>query len=160
MTSATPWQTNSCRLSYKLWEGSWEDDAVVNDRAGGTFADPAKIHAISHFGKYYTVPDAFLSQPSVQRTPALFQAGASEEGKKFAARHAEAIFINNPNVSGQKRLVTEVRDLAEQAGRDPSSLKFMAGLSIVVAPTDAEAERKYNAQIELMSVEGTLARQG
>src|SRR4029077_18429949 len=52
---------------YKLWEGSWEDDAVVHDRASGTYADPAKVHAIGHKGRYYSVPGIFLCEPSRQR---------------------------------------------------------------------------------------------
>jgi long-chain alkane monooxygenase len=46
---------------YKLWEGSWQDDAVVHDRASGTYADPAKVHAIGHKGRYYSVPGIFLA---------------------------------------------------------------------------------------------------
>ncbi|MDS8744545.1 LLM class flavin-dependent oxidoreductase, partial [Streptococcus pneumoniae] len=62
-------------VCYKLWEGSWEDGAVVRDKAANVYADPSKVHDIRHEGKYFKVPGAHLSEPSPQRTPVLFQAG-------------------------------------------------------------------------------------
>ena len=144
---------------YKLWEGSWEDDAVVRDRAAGIFVDPAKVHPIAHAGRYYKVPDAFQCAPSPQRSPALFQAGGSSAGKAFAAKHAEAVFLVNPDAKGMARFVKEVRALAAAEGRDPATLKFIAGVSVVAAATDAEAQAKFREFVSYISVEGTLARQ-
>ena len=80
-------------VCYKLWEGSWEDDAVLADRANRRYADPAKVHDIDHVGPFYDVVGPHLSEPSPQRTPLLFQAGASDRGRSFAARHAECVFM-------------------------------------------------------------------
>lgn len=143
---------------YKLWEGSWEDDAVRFDRDAGVFADPEKIHAIKHAGKYYSVPGPFCSEPSVQRTPTLFQAGASSAGKDFAAMHAEGVFLVNTSIAGTRQVVDEMRALTKQNGRDPQSIKFLTHISVVTAPTDEEARRKYEDQISHVSVIGTLAR--
>ena len=74
---------------YKLWEGSWEDDAVVRDRGQRIFARPDKVHKIHHHGENYRVDAIHLCEPSPQRTPLLYQAGASNRGCEFAARHAE-----------------------------------------------------------------------
>ena len=71
---------------YKLWEGSWEDDAVLRDRARGIFADPSKVHRVLHEGNNYRVDAIHLSEPSPQRTPVLYQAGTSPRGRQFAAR--------------------------------------------------------------------------
>ena len=71
-------------VCYKLWEASWEDDAVVKDRQRGIYADPAKVRDIAHDGEHYKVDGCHLSEPSPQRTPVLFQAGASEAGRDFA----------------------------------------------------------------------------
>ena len=73
-------------LVYKLWEGSWEDDAVLRDRARGIFADPSKVHRIEHEGSNYRLNAIHLSEPSPQRTPVLYQAGTSPRGRQFAAR--------------------------------------------------------------------------
>lgn len=144
---------------YKLWEGSWEDDAVVNDVGRNMFVDPDKVHAVAHDGKYFRVPDPFMCEPSIQRTPTLFQAGASAAGKDFAAKHAEAVFLVDPTVKGMAKLVKEVRGLVAARGRDPQSVKFMAGCSVVTAATDAEAQAKFEDLIKYISIEGTLARQ-
>ncbi|MDQ7905044.1 hypothetical protein RB614_10980 [Phytohabitans sp. ZYX-F-186] len=40
---------------YKLWEGSWDDDAILADRDGKVFADPAKIRPIHHKGRWFQV---------------------------------------------------------------------------------------------------------
>src|SRR5665213_1389133 len=81
------------QVMYKLWEGSWEDGAAVRDRARGVFADPAKVHRVHHEGQFYRVDAIHLCEPSPQRTPVLYQAGASARGRGFAAAHAECVFI-------------------------------------------------------------------
>ena len=68
---------------YKLWEKSWDDDAVVRDRARGVYADPSRVHPISHEGAHYKVPGIHLCEPSPQRTPLLYQAGASPRGTRL-----------------------------------------------------------------------------
>src|ERR1700754_3813892 len=83
-------------VCYKLWEGSWEPGAVVRDAERGVYTDPAKVHDIAHKGRYFDVPGPFVCEPSPQRTPVIFQAGASARGSRFAAAHAEAVFVNGP----------------------------------------------------------------
>jgi long-chain alkane monooxygenase len=103
---------------YKLWEGSWEDDAVVRDRETGVFTDPSKVHEIGHYGKNFTVPGIHISEPSPQRSPVIYQAGASTRGIAFAAQNAEAIFVAASTKAGLKATVTKIRDALEAAGRD------------------------------------------
>ena len=131
----------------------------MNDRAAGVFVDPARVHPAGHDGKYFRVPDPFMCEPSVQRTPTLFQAGASASGKAFGAKHAEAVFLVDPTVAGMAKTVKEVRALAAERGRDPRSIKFMAGVSVVTASTDSGAKAKFEDLIKYISIEGTLARQ-
>ena len=139
---------------YKLWEGSWEDDAVVRDTGRGIYADPAKVHRIDHDGPYYRVPGPHLCEPSRQRTPLLFQAGSSDRGREFAARHAECIFIVG---SGREKLIADVRARAEKFGRHPDDLKFCLGVSLVIGGTEAEAQAKASELGETLSVEAGLA---
>jgi alkanesulfonate monooxygenase SsuD/methylene tetrahydromethanopterin reductase-like flavin-dependent oxidoreductase (luciferase family) len=143
---------------YKLWEGSWEDDAVVHDRASGTYADPAKVHAIGHKGRHYSVHGIFLCEPSRQRTPVLYQAGTSAAGRAFAGRHAEGVFISGQRPDIVRRLVDGVRSEALAAGRDPRSVKFFAIMTVITAPTDAEATAKFQEYKSYASIEGNLAR--
>lgn len=144
-------------VCYKLWEHSWDDDAVVRDRASGTYAHPQKVHDIAHEGRYFTVPGAFLCEPSPQRTPVIFQAGASPRGRQFAATHAEAVFVIGPSPQAVRRTVDAVREEVEAAGRDPRSVKIIAGLTAIVRPSDEEASALLADYRESASLEGALA---
>lgn len=124
---------------YKLWEGSWDEDAVRRDKAGRVFADPSRIRAVSHHGKYFDVEGIHLAEPSRQRTPVLFQAGSSGRGQRFAARHAECVFIAATSQAEARRSVTSLREALVQAGRRADDVKVFLAASVVVAPTAAEA---------------------
>jgi FMN-dependent oxidoreductase (nitrilotriacetate monooxygenase family) len=143
---------------YKLWEGSFEEDAVVRDAGAATFVDPAKVHPINHSGEHFTVPGFHLCEPSPQRTPVLFQAGSSSRGMEFGGKHAEAVFIQSTSVEGAKRTVAKVRQAVADAGRDPRDVKVVILLTVVVAPTDEEAQAKYQRALENAPIEGCLAR--
>ncbi len=144
-------------VCYRLWESSWEDDAVVMDANRGVFADPAKVHPIRHRGRHYQVPDAFLAAPSPQRTPVLFQAGASKRGRRFAATHAEAVFVNASSPGQLRRLVETLRAEAESVGRDPESVKIFAIMTAVAGHTDEEARAKLASYRSYADPEGALA---
>ncbi|WP_442773010.1 LLM class flavin-dependent oxidoreductase [Paenirhodobacter enshiensis] len=141
---------------YKLLEGSWEDGAVLRDRERGLFADPAKIHEIGHKGRYFDVPGYHLCEPSPQRTPVLFQAGASGAGKAFAAGHAECVFISTPLKSATKAYVKEIRERAAAAGRDPDKILIYAMATIITDETDAKARAKYEEYQRYASYDGAL----
>jgi FMN-dependent oxidoreductase (nitrilotriacetate monooxygenase family) len=145
---------------YKLWEGSWEDDAVRLDKAAGVYADPDKVHPIGHHGRYFDVPGIGLTEPSPQRTPVIFQAGASPRGRRFAAAHAEGIFTTatTPEILG--RSIAATRALAAELGRDPRSIKFFSLMTVITAPTDEEARSKYDEYRRYVSLEGALTLYG
>ena len=113
-------------VAYKLWEGSWEDGAVLRDTANRRYADPSRIHAINHVGQHYRVEGPHLSEPSPQRTPLLFQAGSSTRGRAFAARHAECVFLieSLAAVRGPASVVRDIRAQAASLGRDPDGIRF------------------------------------
>ncbi|GJE43400.1 LLM class flavin-dependent oxidoreductase [Methylobacterium soli] len=125
--------------AYKLWEGSWAEGAVLRDAARGVFTDPAGVHRVRHEGPYYRVDGRHLSEPSPQRTPVLYQAGTSSRGRLFAARHAEAIFLNGHTKPAAAKAVRSIREAARAAGRDPYDIRMFLGATVIVAPTRAEA---------------------
>lgn len=92
------------------------------DRERRVFSDPSKIHEIQHVGKHFQVPGIHLCEPSPQRTPVLYQAGASSRGKQFAAEHAECVFVAAPSKVLLKKTVADIRRRAAEAGRDPSKV--------------------------------------
>lgn len=107
--------------------------------------------------KYFQVAGPHLVEPSRQRTPFIFQAGASKAGKAFAAKHAEAIFLPGMDIASVSRLVSEIRHSAEEQGRDPRGLKLLGGLHVVLADTDKEAQKKYEEYLSYADMEGSLA---
>lgn len=142
---------------YKLWEGSWESGAVRRDKAARVFADPRKVHRVEHAGRYYQVDGYHLSEPSPQRTPVLFQAGSSGRGQRFAARHAECVFISPPNRAAARETVRALRDQLVQAGRRPDDVKVFVGAAVVPGATEAEAREKYADYLHYASSEAGLA---
>lgn len=142
---------------YKLWEGSWDDDAMIRDRARGVFADPDKVRAISHEGEYFRVQGIHQTEPSPQRTPVIYQAGASDRGRAFAARHAEGVFVSGVAEPFIASVTADLRRRAAGFGRDPSDIKVMMMMTVIVGRTDAEAREKVADYRKYTSVEANLA---
>jgi FMN-dependent oxidoreductase (nitrilotriacetate monooxygenase family) len=145
---------------YKLWEGSWEDGAVHRDKKTGIFTDANKVHPIRHEGKYFKVPGFHLCEPSPQRTPVIFQAGASGRGRQFASRHAEGMFILTTSIAQARETTNDIRAQAEKQGRSRDSIKIFTLLTVITGDTDAAAESKYQEYLSYSSSEGMLALYG
>lgn len=142
---------------YKLWEASWEEDAIVRDAARDVHTDPSKVHEIRHRGKYFDVLGPHLCEPSPQRTPVIYQAGLSGRGMQFAAAHAEAIFVVFPNTTVCRAYCDRIRALAAERGRDPRHLKILLAIAPVAGVTDAEARLRHQQMLEYASPEGAFA---
>lgn len=151
------WAEEYVDVLYKLWEGSWDDNALLQDRTTGVYADPGKVHKINHVGERYKVEGPHLVSPSPQRTPVLFQAGASKAGKNFAARNAEAIFIISPTPENARELIADIRRLAVEQGRDAQDVRFYQGLSFVIGNTEEEARQKELQLLEKIDLDMMLA---
>ncbi|MGA2409279.1 MAG: LLM class flavin-dependent oxidoreductase [Candidatus Binataceae bacterium] len=143
-------------VMYKLWEGSWEDDAVVRDRASGVFTRPEKVHKIIHNGANYRVDAVHLCEPSPQRTPVLYQAGASSMGREFAAKHAECVFLLGPSKQVVAPRVKDIRERARRYGRNPREILVFSLMTVIAGKTDAEAHEKYEEYRSYISHEGAL----
>ncbi|MFJ4192594.1 LLM class flavin-dependent oxidoreductase [Pseudomonas sp. NPDC089534] len=144
------------QVCYKLWETSWEDDAVQADRKDGVYADPRKVHGIHHEGTYFKVPGFHLSEPSPQRTPLIYQAGASSRGRAFAAAHAECVFVAAPSKTVLRKQVADLRAAAVTAGRAPDDIQILEQLTVIVAPTDEQALALLREYREYASAGGAL----
>ncbi|MDN6815033.1 MAG: LLM class flavin-dependent oxidoreductase, partial [Corynebacterium variabile] len=141
---------------YKLWEGSWEQDAVLADPVSGVYTDPAKVRPINHAGTHYTVPGIHVSEPSPQRTPVIFQAGASSRGSTFAADHAEAVFVAAPT---KEALASTVRTLTAKladAGRSREDVVVYALLTVITDATEDAARAKAAEYRSYIDHEGAL----
>lgn len=142
---------------YKLWEGSWEDDAVGADPNRAEYADAAKVHPINHEGTHFRVPGIHLCEPSPQRTPVLYQAGASSRGRQFGAENAEVIFIGAPTKDVLREAVADIRTRAAAAGRDPYDVKIVNSHVIVTGETESVAQARYDEFRSYTDPQGALA---
>jgi FMN-dependent oxidoreductase (nitrilotriacetate monooxygenase family) len=126
-------------LTLKLWEGGWSDDPFIIDKQARVFTDLSKVHRISHEGDFYSLDGYFPVSPSPQRTPTLFQAGASARGIEFASRIAECFFIQERDLDKAATLVATIRAEVERRGRSGDSVKIINSVSVIVAETETEA---------------------
>ncbi|MEU4876541.1 LLM class flavin-dependent oxidoreductase [Streptomyces sp. NPDC021608] len=125
-------------VALKLWD-SWEDDAIVADKAVGVWGDDDKIHPPRHRGRYFSVEGALNVPRSPQGYPLLVQAGSSEDGKAFAARYAEAVFTAQQTLADAQAFYADIKARAGAEGRDPDHLKVLPGIVPVIGSTEAEA---------------------
>jgi FMN-dependent oxidoreductase (nitrilotriacetate monooxygenase family) len=148
--------TDHVELTLKLWEGCWDDDAIVLDREGAVYADPEKVREIEHNGPYFQSKGMLNVPPGPQRTPMLFQAGASGPGRDLAAKYAEGVFLaaEIPAVAEQ---ITDIRRRAAEFGRDPESIKCLMAGTFIVAPTSAEAHELRARQVATRTLDEAAA---
>jgi long-chain alkane monooxygenase len=136
------WADEYVDVAYKLWEGSWEDDAVVLDPQTATYTDPDKIHQIDHTSGRYTVSGPHLCEPSPQRTPVLFQAGSSDIGRAFGAGNGEVIFLTGLTPQGAGAEIADLRARAAAVGRAPGDVLGVCPLAFVLGSTEQEAQQR------------------
>jgi FMN-dependent oxidoreductase (nitrilotriacetate monooxygenase family) len=135
------------KLCRQLW-GSWDQDAVVLDRATATYADYSKVRPINFEGKYYKCRGPLNTAPSPQGRPAFVQAGGSPRGRQFAAETADSIIAVAPGIAGMKAYRDDVRARAEAAGRDPDEIKVLFVVSPVLGETEGEAKAKFSRFVD------------
>ncbi len=140
----------------KLW-ASWDEDALVMDRAAGVFADPDKVRRIEHSGRFFRSRGPLNVVPSPQRGPAILQAGVSSKGRDFAARHADAIFAIQPVAEHAKAYRDDIQDRARAFGRGNGACKVLFGMQPILGDTEDDAKQRQQAHNDLVHAEGGLA---
>lgn len=143
-------------LMYKLWEQSWEDGASLHDKESRVFVDPARVHKIRNEGRYPS-EGFFPCEPSPQRTPFLYSAGASSRGMSFAGKHSEAAFFVANDKAYSRKIVDGYRQAAVNAGRSADDIKIFNSVTVVVAPTEAEARELETETKQYSDAHGNLA---
>src|SRR3954468_3570035 len=125
-----------------LWDG-WDENALVIDKASGTFFDPDKLHVLNHDGRHFKVRGPLTIPRSPQGQPVLVQAGSSEEGKTLAASVAEAIFTIQRDLAGAQAFYKDIKARAIAHGRNPDHALVMPGVMPIIGRTRQEAQDKY-----------------
>lgn len=134
------------QAATRLWD-SWEDDAILLDREAGRYADPDRIHPAAFAGEHVRVAGPFNAKRSPQGHPVLVQAGASNAGRDFAARWAEAIFTAHQRLEDAQAFYADIKRRAEQLRRRGDQVRILPGISPFIGSTEAEAkllERELN----------------
>ncbi|MEE6210495.1 NtaA/DmoA family FMN-dependent monooxygenase [Salarchaeum sp. III] len=143
---------------YGLWMDSWDDDAVVRDAATGTYADPDRVRFVDHDGPHHRVRGPHMTAPTPQRTPVVFQAGQSERGREFAAKHAEATFAFHLSRDSLADATSDLDARARDHGRTIDDIRVYPAITPYVAPTDAAAEAHHDRVIDAIDPETGLVR--
>jgi FMN-dependent oxidoreductase (nitrilotriacetate monooxygenase family) len=128
------------QVAKGLWD-SWSDDAILDDRDSGRYAQPGHIHPIDHAGDFYKVAGPLNIPRCPQGWPVLVQAGSSDTGRRFAARHAEAVFTAHMEKATAQAFYKDLKASAKDVGRSADQVHILPGLSAMIASTEAEAQR-------------------
>lgn len=123
-----------------LWD-SWDEDAVVDDRAAGVYVRDGAIRRVDHVGTHYRVAGPLNVPRCPQGRPVFVQAGSSDTGRAFAARHAEAVFTAQMERATAAEFYADLKRLALAEGRPPEGILVLPGLSPIIGGTEAEAAR-------------------
>jgi FMN-dependent oxidoreductase (nitrilotriacetate monooxygenase family) len=123
-----------------LWD-SWAEDAVIDDRKSGRYAKADRIRSIKHKGVHYQVAGPLNLPRCPQGRPVLVQAGSSDTGRRFAARHAEAVFTAHMEKATAQAFYADLKALVAAEGRRPEGVLILPGLSPMIASTEVEAQR-------------------
>jgi len=145
-------------VCYKLWEASWDDDAIRFDVENNIHIDPSRVHAVNHQGEFFNVVGPHVCEPSPQRTPVIFQAGSSKAGRDFAARHAECVFVQGRTVTAVKENIAAIRQRATDFGRNPADILMFSQQTAIVAPTRAEAQDRFEDYARYRTADSALAQ--
>ncbi|CCH42861.1 Dibenzothiophene desulfurization enzyme A [Wickerhamomyces ciferrii] len=143
-------------IVYKLLLSSWREDALIKDKSRGVYVDSSRVRNIEHDGKFFKLNGASITSIIPQGFPVIIQAGTSKQGKEFAAKNAEIIFVgsgNNLSQSGES--IKEIRQLAQNYGRDPYSIKFLVSAAPILGKTHQEAIDKWEDYSSYANPEGS-----
>ncbi|ALV91796.1 MULTISPECIES: LLM class flavin-dependent oxidoreductase [Pantoea] len=143
------------QVTKGLWD-SWEEDAFVRDKASGQFFDHDKLHTLNHKGKYFAVQGPLNVGRSPQGRPIVFQAGASEAGKAFAAEAADAIYTRQETLAEAREFREDVRRRLVARGRDADEIRVFQGISVIIGDSEEDAERRYQQTAELVTIDKAL----
>lgn len=142
-----------------LWDG-FDPDALIYDKDGGQFFDPAKVRTLNHKGKHFSVKGPLNAARSPQGRPVIIQAGGSDATIEMASRIADVVFTAQADLAAAQDFRSRVREAARQRGRSPDTIKVMPGISLYVGRTRAEAQAKFDALHSMVDIPDAVAGLG
>ena len=144
-------------VAKKLWD-SWADDAILDDRDAGYYYRGERVRPVHHHGPHYDVAGPLNIPRGPQGWPVLVQAGSSDTGKDFAAKHAEAVFTAHLTKATAQEFYKDLKARAVASGRPADQCLILPGISMMIAGTEADARRMERELNEMADVESSLSR--
>jgi len=140
-----------------LWD-TWEDDAILIDKAAGSFADKSKIHYANFEGEFFNIKGPLNVPRPVQGHPVTIQAGGSGNFVNLAARTADAVFTTErSSLEAGKEYYAQFKSKVISNGRHPDELKILQGLTPIIGRTEKEAKEKFETLLELQTPQMTFS---
>src|SRR5437016_3573157 len=125
-----------------LWD-SWDDGAIVADKATGTFLDTSKVRPLDHQGRFFSVKGPLNIERCPQGHPIIIQAGGSPPGQELSARSADLVFsVVNGDHASAKAAYDALKARVVKHGRAPEALPILPGVMPIIAQTDAAAKEQ------------------
>ncbi|MDQ0178414.1 NtaA/DmoA family FMN-dependent monooxygenase [Bacillus chungangensis] len=143
-------------LVRKLWK-SHPYEVLGVDSADAAEVIREMIQPIDHEGEFFHVKGPLNVPAHFSGTMPLFQAGASESGRNFAASVADAIFAATPDIESGIELCKDLRKRAQQNGRQPDAIRVLPGLYFFIGDTYEEAQEMYRQAHQHLTVERRYA---
>lgn len=128
-------------VAREFWD-SWAPDAVIADPESGIYLDPDRIDTVSYRGSQFDVRGVATLPAGPQGHPVLLQAGDSDEGRAFGAKHADALFTMHGTIEDGQRYYADLKTRAVAQGRNPDHLKVFPAATFVLGGSAADAEEK------------------
>lgn len=97
------------------------------------------VQPIEHRGEHFEVKGPLNVPQHISGEMPLFQAGASDPGRNFAASVADAIFAAMPDIESGIELRQDLRRRAEKHGRTKDAIRVLPGLYFFIGDTYEEA---------------------
>ena len=147
--------TEFVEIVQGLWD-SWEEGAITTNAETGEYFDKTKVHSLDHVGKFYSVRGPLNVTRTPQGQPVLVQAGASEDGQKFASRFAEMIFASQLDKEHAKEFYATMKAKVAGWGRNPEHCKILPGFMPIVGQDEEDARKKLSELMRLAVPEVAL----
>ncbi|MDF1791234.1 MAG: NtaA/DmoA family FMN-dependent monooxygenase [Thalassobaculaceae bacterium] len=112
---------------------------------------------IDHAGEFFSVKGPLNVPDHPCGPPPLFQAGASETGREFAATVADAIFAATPDMTAGIDLRSDLMTRTQRLGRPANAVRVLPGLHFFLAKTRQEARDLHRDAHAFLSREKRLA---
>ncbi|GGA56865.1 LLM class flavin-dependent oxidoreductase [Pelagibacterium lentulum] len=124
-----------------LWD-SWAPDARIADKESGHYLAPDRVHAVHHEGPFVRSAGPLNVPRPPQGRPVLAQAGSSDAGRDFAARHADIVFTVQSALEDAQAFYRDIKQRVAGFGRDPERVLIFPGIVPVARETREAAEQR------------------